>query len=114
MKKIGGNVTAQIQINAPVRNEIGERVPAWSTVQNINGFLDLSAGDSKYNNYQAKLQESTHVFVADFTELDNRISAENSRMIINGGVYDVMLIDNPMELGYQLEIYLKYTGGQNG
>ena len=42
------------------------------------------------------------------------IQAENSRMTINGKVYDILLIDNPMEMGSgsQLEIYLKYTGGQ--
>jgi hypothetical protein len=35
-------------------------------------------------------------------------------MVINGKRYDVLLIDNPMELdtGSQLEFYLKFTGGQ--
>ena len=32
-------------------------------------------------------------------------------MVIGGKVYEVMLIDDPMELHEQLEIYLKYTGG---
>ena len=42
------------------------------------------------------------------------MTAENARVTIAGKRYDVMLIDNPMELGErsQLEIYLKYTGGQ--
>lgn len=35
-------------------------------------------------------------------------------MLINGEIYDIQLIDNPMHLNYQLEIYLKYVGGQNG
>jgi hypothetical protein len=33
-------------------------------------------------------------------------------MVINGKTYDILLIDNPMELGSQLEFYLKFTGGQ--
>ena len=112
MKGIGGNLKATIQINSTTKNGIGESVKAWTDVQTIKGWLDLGSGDSSYTTYNAKIQESTHVFVADFVKLDSRIKAENSRAIINGKRYDIMLIDNPMELNQQLEIYLKYTGGQ--
>lgn len=111
---IGGNITANLQISTAAKNEIGESVKTWTTVDSIKGWLDLSSGDSKYTTYNAKIQESTHVFVADYKQLDSRIKAENSRMIINGNAYDVMLIDDPMEMHKQLEIYLKFTGGQNG
>lgn len=111
---IGGNITAYIQISSTEKNEIGESVKAWTTVDSIEGWLDLSSGDSKYTTFNEKIQESTHVFVADYKQLDSRIKAENSRMIINGNAYDVMLIDDPMEMHKQLEIYLKYTGGQHG
>ena len=50
--------------------------------------------------------------MCDYVELDAKITAENARAIINGKTYDITLIDNPMELNQQLEIYLKYTGGQ--
>ena len=62
----------------------------------------------------AKIQESTHVFIADYVSLDSRITAETSRMVINGKRYEILLIDNPMEMGSgsQLEFYLKFTGGQ--
>jgi hypothetical protein len=35
-------------------------------------------------------------------------------MIVKGKAYDIMLLDNPMEMesGSQWEIYLKYTGGR--
>ncbi len=111
---IGGNITAEIQLKAITEDEYGEQIKDWQTVQNIKGWLDLSGGDSKYTTYNAKIQESTHVFIADYVALDSRIKAENSRLIVNGNIYDVMLIDDPMELHQQLEIYLKYTGGQNG
>lgn len=114
MKGIGGNITAVIQVKAVTKNEIGEQVESWANVQSIKGWLDLTTGDSKYSTYNAKIQESTHMFIADYVPLDSRIKVENSRMVIKGKRYDIMLIDNPMELGNgsQLEIYLKFTGGQ--
>lgn len=113
MKAIGGNVLAELQIKSgKTKNAIGESVPIWNTSKTLFGFLDLQAGDSKYENYSAKVQESTHVFICDYVELDEAIKAENSRLIVNGERYDIMLIDDPMGLHYQLEIYLKYTGVQ--
>ena len=109
---IGGNIQGLIQVSTTEKNEIGEAVKSWADVQTITGWLDLSSGDSKYIVYSAKVQESTHVLVADYVQLDIRITAENSRMVIGGKRYDVMLIDDPMEMHKQLEIYLKYTGGQ--
>ena len=114
MKGIGGNITAVIQTATTTQNAIGEQVKSWADAQTLKGWLDLSAGDSKYTTYYAKIQESTHVFVADYAPLTAGVRAENSRLTINGKVYDILLIDNPMEMGNssQLEIYLKYTGGQ--
>lgn len=113
MNGIGGNTLATIQIRTgSERNEIGEIYPEWHYAQTIKGWLDLASGDSRYTTYYAKVQESTHIFIADYVELDSKITAESSRMVINGRVYDIMLIDNPMGMNEQLEIYLKYTGGQ--
>lgn len=109
---IGGNLLAQIKIRSTVKNEIGGTSKTWTEVQAIKGWLDLSSGDSRYSTFNAKIQESTHVFVADYVNLDSRISAENSRLVVNGSTYDVLLIDDPMEMHKQLEIFLKYTGGQ--
>lgn len=109
---IGGNITAEIQVAEVTKNRIGEQIQSWKTVQSIKGWLDLSGGESGYQSFNAKVQESTHIFVIDFVALDDRINVENSRMDINGKIYDIMLIDNPMELNEQLEIYLKFTGGR--
>lgn len=110
MRGIGGNVTAEIQTCTVTRNEIGERVPVWATVDTLTGWLDYSSGDSKYSTFAAKLQESTHVFVADYKALSADIRTDNARMVVNGQPYDILLIDDPMELHYQLEIYLQRTG----
>ena len=112
MKGIGGNKQMQIQTSTTTKNAIGEQVKTWNTAQTITGWLDLSGGDSKYQTYNAKMQESTHVFVADYVQLAEGITAETSRAVIDGKVYDIMLIDDPMEMHQQLEVYLKYTGGQ--
>lgn len=109
---IGGNATAEIKIRSTTKNEIGATTQTWTTVQSIKGWLDLSSGDSKYSSYNAKIQESTHVFVADYVSLDASIKAENSRFVVDGNVYDVLLIDDPMEMHKHLEIFLKYVGGQ--
>lgn len=112
MKGIGGNLKAVIQVRTIASNAIGEHTEIWQDVQTLNGWLDLSGGQARYNAYQAKIQESTHIFISDYAPLDKRITSETARMLINGKHYDITLIDNPMELNAQLEIYLKYTGGQ--
>jgi head-tail adaptor len=112
MKGIGGNITAIIQTYTVTKNEIGEQVKEWADKQAIKGWLDLQTGASNYTTFNAKLQESTHIFIADYVPLVEGIQAENSRMTINGKRYDILLIDNPMEMNQQLEIYLKFTGGQ--
>ena len=118
---IGGNVEAVLQVSTTTKNEIGERDHQWHDVVSLKGFIDLSAGDSKRTTFNAKIQESTHIFVGDYKpipdvlEVDGQIvqvNAENARMVANSKRYDVMLMDNPMELNEQWEIYLKYTGGQ--
>ncbi len=119
---IGGNTQAIFQVKKLsqderghyIRDRDGSIVIEWEDAQSIKGWLDLNSGDSRTTTYYAKIQESTHIFIADYVNLDERISAENARMKIGGKLYEIMLIDNPMGMGKgsQLEIYLKYTGGQ--
>ena len=110
---IHGNTKAQIMISSgTTKNAIGEQVKSWETLQQVTGWLDLQGGDSKYQTYNAKIQESTHIFLADYVQLDSRITAENSMAVIDGLAYDIMLIDDPMGMHQHWEIYLKFTGGQ--
>lgn len=108
---IGGNITATIQTYTTSKNAIGEMLKDWKNTQQITGWLDLTVGASNYNAYSAKVQESTHIFLSDYVEIADGLRAENSRMVIDGKAYDIMLIDDPMGMHRQLEIYLKYTGG---
>lgn len=104
---IGGNIKAELQTKTITVNSIGEQEEKWSTVKTLKGYLDLISGDSKYENYNTKLQESTHVFICDYTSLGVSVS---SRLIVDGKTYDIMLIDNPMGFNRQLEIYLRMVG----
>lgn len=105
---IGGNIEAVLQQkNGVTYNSIGEAIHEWSDVQVLKGWLDLQSGEARYT-YNAKLQESTHMFICDYVDVDR--TAEDKRLMVNGVVYDVILIDDPMELHQHLEIYLKYVG----
>lgn len=107
---IGGITIALLQTMETHQNAIGEMEKSWVTVKEIKGFLDLISGDSRYQTYDAKIEESTHVFISDYVPLGAEIGAKNSRLVVDGKNYDVMLIDNPMGLHRQLEIYLKFVG----
>lgn len=105
---IGGNIEAKLQkISGYETNSIGEKLISWADAQTLWGWLDLSGGDSKYT-YDAKLQESTHIFITDYTPIDQK--ANDKRLVVNGVVYEVLLIDDPMGLHQHLEIYLKFVG----
>ena len=105
---IGGNTTATIQKLFTKKNEYGEKEQSYVDFKKLKGFLDMQSGNAQYN-YNAKIVESTHVFICNYQKLD--ISEENTRMVIDGKVYEITYIDNPMNLNYHLEIYLKYIGG---
>lgn len=118
--KIGGNINAIIQLQTAYPNDLGEDVSSWVKAFECKGYLDLSTGDSNIYNYNSKMQESTHIFLCDYFRLEYkpddrpdekiRITPENSRMIIDGEVYEVTIYDDPMNQHEHLEIYLKYLG----
>lgn len=124
---IGGNLWGIIQVKAGNghMNQIKERVEDWQDCMKLWGWLDLSAGDSERTAFSAKIQESTHIFLCDYQPLTGKVTvgdketavivtSENARIVINGLVYDVLLIDNPMNMNEHYEIYLKFVGGQDG
>ncbi len=114
MANIGGNITGKIQTCNTKKNEIGEAVKEWVDVVSTIGWLGLQSGDSKYTNFNAKLEESSHVFMCDYNAQIYALCGSDTRMIIKGMVYDVLLIDNPDEMDEHLEIYLRKVGAWNG
>lgn len=117
MKKIKGNTPFVLQKkDSSTANAIGEKVSTWVEAVSFNGVLGLQSGDSKYSTFNAKIEESSHVMVCDFNEdiYKLRTDENDTRLVAKGKVFDVLLIDNPDELDIQLEIYLRFIGGQNG
>lgn len=114
MANIGGNITGIFQTNTTVKNEIGEAEKTWSDAASKVGWLGLQSGDSNYSNHKTKMEESSHVFMCDFDPDIYALADCDTRMIIKGVVYDVLLIDNPDEMDEQLEIYLRRVGAWNG
>ena len=114
MANIGGNITGTLQKQENSgKNAIGEAVVNWVDAFYIYGWLGMQSGDSKRANYNAKIEESTHVFLCDFNADIYSLAEQNTRMTFKGSMYDVLLIDNPDEMDEQLEIYLRKIGGQN-
>ncbi len=120
MGKIGGNIAAVIQYMAGRKdNGIGQSIPVWETAMELIGWLDLQDGDAAFEKLSAKIQESTHVFICDYSPLlvqaeDGKqveLTPENSRMVIEGKIYEAALYDDPMGMHSHLELYLKYMGG---
>lgn len=112
---IGGNIKAILQLSTVTEDEFGIESQSWSDVFSLTGFLDLLNGDSNTSKLLAKVEDSTHIFICDYVSLSKdgvEAATENSRFIINSKIYEVKLLDNPMEMNRQWEIYLKYLGGQ--
>ena len=115
MMKIGGNISATIQTKTMTeRNAIGEAVNSWADAFQTVGWLGLQSGEQKRTSFDAKVEESTHVFLCDYHEGIYAMASQDTRMIIKDFVYEVTLIDNPDEMNYQLEIFLKRVGAWDG
>lgn len=115
MRKVKGRTLCTIQIGTSnAVNALGERETQWEDAVNFDGVLGLQSGDSKYSTFNKKAEESTHILVCDFDVNIYALADQNTRIIAKGKIYDVLLIDNPDELDYHLEIYLRFVGVQNG
>lgn len=120
MKKIGGNIDLILKRkDGFITNDIGEQIPSYIDYKTFQGFLDMANANTSHSTYNAKIEESTHYFICDYEELPSFIDNEGKtrkatinelRAYCNSKEFDVLWIDNPMELNYQYEIYLEYKG----
>ena len=138
MKSLGGNINAVIQVkDEGKKNKIGEKEHVWLNVVMLKGWLDYSSGQNSINEYSAKIQSTTHVFICDYKSFRNvstkwkynlktgviqskqdereiDATSENARMIIDGIEYHILMIDDPMGMHQHLELMLQYVGGGLG
>ena len=105
---IGGNATAVLQVKTSSKNAFGEKTETWDDVTTITGFLDFTGGDGSYkSNFKGAVEETTHLFICDYVDLN--VKPTQCRLLIDDKVYDVLMIDDPMNLHKHLEIMLKYN-----
>lgn len=107
MKKIGGNISATVQMKQTQRNSLGETVTKFKDFKTLTGYLDYISGESSTSAFNAKIEDSTHIFFCDYTELPEE---NNVCFVIKNKIYEVKLIDVPMGINHHMEIYLKYVG----
>ena len=107
---IGGNVDAIIQVETSSKNAFGEIENTYKNLTTVKGFLDYVGGDGSYkNNFKGELEETTHIVICDYENVASKATPTQSRMIIDDKIYDILYIDNPMNLNEHLEIMLKYN-----
>ena len=80
-------------------------------IMELSGWLDYQSGQFGHLSYQAKVQDSTHVFVCDYDERYASLDENGLSLAIGPNRYEVLLIDDPMGMHGHIETYLKYTGG---
>ena len=112
--EINGNITGLLQVRKVVEiDEIGSKIIDWENVEEFeDGVLDLMGQTTNRDKFYSKIEESTHIFMCDYKPLDKEVrKTKDKRMIIDDEEYEVLLIDDPLNLHRHYEIYLKYVGG---
>lgn len=116
-----GNITVKLQVMVDVtQNKIGEDIPIYEDVMELTGYIDYLSGEARASSFNARIMESTHVFVGEYKPIPEtfsykgkevRVTDENTKVVANLKEYLVKLIDDPMDLHDHIEIYMDYTGG---
>lgn len=111
---IEGDVKAVIQVQEVTQDEYQVDQVQWKDAYTREGVLDLLDAGTNFK-MMKRVEDSDHIFLCDsfLPEYEGkRLTAENSRFLIDGEIYEVKLFDDVMHRHEHLEIYLKYLGGQ--
>ncbi len=114
MGHINGNTKAVVQIREVETDEYKADRTRWKDAFSVKGTLDLLDGGVNLK-MMSRTEDADYIFICDYflpAYNGEKLTAENSRLLIEGEVYEVKLFDDPMRLHEHLEIYLKYLGGQ--
>lgn len=116
MGRIEGNTKAYVQVRTVSADEYAMDKGYWADAfpQPLTGVLDLVAADTS-RTLMKRVEDSDYIFLCDYFDLHadaEKLTAENSRILIDGEIYEVRMYDDVMQLHEHMEIYLKYLGGQ--
>lgn len=108
---VGGNVTAEVIRIQKTKNAKGVFASGEPEhLMDVRGWLDYQAGQSSHLAYQAKVEDTTHVFISDHDVEYAALSVAGLFLQMDGRRYEVLLIDDPMGLHEHIETYLRYVG----
>ena len=84
-------------------NELGQEVFEHQRVAEFTGYMDMLDG-SESTEKLAYLADSTHVVLTK----DMTVNVEiEDKIEVSGKSYEVTYVDNPVNIGHHLEIYVK-------
>lgn len=84
-------------------NELGQEIFEYKKVAEFIGYMDMLDGNESTDKL-AYLADSTHIILTK----DMTVSAEiEDKIEVNGKSYEVTYVDDPVNIGHHLEIYVK-------
>ena len=84
-------------------NELGQEIFEHKRVAVFAGYMDMLDG-SESTDKLAYLADSTHIILTK----DMTVNVEiEDKIEVNGKSYEVTYVDNPVNIGHHLEIYVK-------
>lgn len=108
---VGGNVPADVMRERKTKDAKGLYVSGEpERVMGLKGWLDYQAGQASHLAYQAKTDDTTHVFLCDYDEAYAGLKTDGLYLEVSGRKYEVLLIDDPMGLHEHLETLLRHVG----
>ncbi|WP_257211372.1 phage head-tail adapter protein [Streptococcus suis] len=84
-------------------NELGQEIFEHKRVAVFAGYMDMLDG-SESTDKLAYLADSTHVILTKDTTVNAEI---DDKIEVNGKTYEVTYVDDPVNIGHHLEIYVK-------
>ncbi|MGQ7452357.1 phage head-tail adapter protein [Streptococcus suis] len=89
--------------NSVGENELGQEIFDHKRVAVFVGYMDMLDG-SESTDKLAYLADSTHVILTKDTTVNAEI---DDKIEVNGKTYEVTYVDDPVNIGHHLEIYVK-------
>ena len=84
-------------------NELGQEIFEYKKVAEFIGYMDMLDGNESTDKL-AYLADSTHIILTK----DMTANAEiEDKIEVSGKSYEVTYVDNPVNIGHHLEIYVK-------
>ena len=84
-------------------NELGQEIFEYNKVAEFIGHMDMLDGNESTDKL-AYLADSTHIILTK----DMTVNVEiEDKIEVSGKSYEVTYVDNPVNIGHHLEIYVK-------